>query len=464
MKREQLHGYQNYCVGFVEEHPEALLILEMGLGKTAVSLTAILDLMFDRFEVGKVLVIAPLRVAKNVWPQERETWEHTTFLQMSVMVGSAKQRETALRTPADVYVINRENVKWLVDYLEKRRIPWPFDMVVIDELSSFKNHQSQRWKALRKVRPRIKRMVGLTGTPASNGLMDLWAEVFLIDNGQRLGRFIGRYRECYFTAAGMNPYTGVVYNYVPLPGAEEQIYEKISDISVSMKSKDYLALPECVSVRHYVDMEPAERDLYDELRKDLLVEVDGDTIDAANAAVLSGKLLQMANGAIYNADRQARLIHDEKLLMLEDLIEQANGQNVLVAYWYQHDHQRIMDHLRDRGYQPRDIKSDADIADWNAGKIHIGLISPASAGHGLNIQRGGHILIWFSMVWSLEMYQQTNARLWRQGQSEVVTVHHIICRDTVDEDVLKALEHKDTTQQSLIAAVKAQLKKEVKRP
>jgi SNF2 family DNA or RNA helicase len=330
-------------------------------------------------------------------------------------------------------------------------------MVVIDELSSFKNHQSQRWKALRKVRPQIKRMVGLTGTPASNGLLDLWAETFLIDGGVRLGRFIGRYREAYFKAAGMNPYTGVVFNYVPLPGAEEAIYSKIADISVSMKALDYLDMPEQVMVNHYVDMEPAERDLYDAMKKELLVELDGETIDAANAAVLSGKLLQMANGAIYNADRQMRVIHDQKLMMLSDLIEQANGQNVLVAYWYQHDHERIREYLTELGYHPRDLKSDQDIADWNAGKIQVGLISPASAGHGLNIQRGGHILIWFSLVWSLEMYQQTNARLWRQGQKEVVTIHHIVTRDTVDDDVLDALKHKDTTQQNLISAVKAHL-------
>lgn len=434
-----------------------MLILEMGLGKTAISLTAIMDLMFDRFEVSKVLVIAPLRVAKTVWPQERESWEHTSFLQMSVITGNAKQRVAALRTPADVYVVNRENTKWLIDFLEKNRIPWPFDMVVIDELSSFKNHSSQRWKALRKVRPKIKRMVGLTGTPASNGLMDLWAEVFLIDNGQRLGRFIGRYREAYFRAAGMNPYTGVVYNYMPLPGAEEAIYSRISDIAVSMKTLDYLDMPEYVPVTHTVEMDPRERKLYDEMKQDLLVRVDGEEIDAANAAVLSGKLLQMANGAIYNDEREVVPIHNQKLLMLEDLIEQANGQNVLVAYWYKHDHDRIMEHLTAKGYAPRDIKTEGDIKDWNAGKIQVGLISPASAGHGLNIQKGGHILIWFSMIWSLEMYQQTNARLWRQGQTEVVTVHHIVCKDTVDEDVLKALEHKDTTQQNLIAAVKAHL-------
>lgn len=457
MKREDLHGYQKHCVSFMEDHPESLLILEMGLGKTAISLTAIMDLMFDRFEVSKVLVIAPLRVAKTVWPQERESWEHTSFLQMSVITGNAKQRVAALRTPADVYVVNRENSKWLIDFLEKNRIPWPFDMVVIDELSSFKNHSSQRWKALRKVRPKIKRMVGLTGTPASNGLMDLWAEVFLIDNGQRLGRFIGRYREAYFRAAGMNPYTGVVYNYMPLPGAEEAIYSRISDIAVSMKALDYLDMPEYVPVTHTVEMDPGERKLYDEMKQDLLVRVDGEEIDAANAAVLSGKLLQMANGAIYTDEREVVPIHSQKLLMLEDLIEQANGQNVLVAYWYKHDHDRIVEHLTAKEYAPRDIKTEGDIEDWNAGRIQIGLISPASAGHGLNIQKGGHILIWFSMIWSLEMYQQTNARLWRQGQTEVVTVHHIVCKDTVDEDVLKTLEHKDTTQQNLIAAVKAHL-------
>lgn len=457
MRRQDLHEYQNYCVEFLKTHPEAMLILQMGLGKSAVSLTAILDLMFDSFDVGRVLVIAPLRVAKTVWPEERDTWEHANFLKMSVIVGSVKQREAALRAAADIYVINRENVKWLVDYLEKHRIPWPFDMVVIDELSSFKNNQSQRWKALRKVRPQIKRIVGLTGTPASNGLLDLWAETFLIDKGERLGRFIGRYREAYFRPAGMNPYTGVVYSYVPLPGAEEAIYSKISDITVSMKALDYLDMPECVMVNHYVDMETDERELYDDMKKQLLVEVDGEEIDAANAAVLSGKLLQMANGAIYNADHQMRVIHDQKLQELADLIEQAVSQNVLVAYWFQHDHERIREYLTDLGYKPRDVRSDQDIADWNAGKIQVGLISPASAGHGLNIQKGGHILIWFSLVWSLEMYQQTNARLWRQGQKEVVTIHHIVTRDTVDGDVLDALKHKDTTQQNLISAVKAHL-------
>ena len=409
--------------------------------------------MFDSFEVGKVLVIGPLRVCNSVWPEEHGKWDGLDFLHLSVVTGSAKERETALREPADVYVVNRENVKWLVDYLDD----WPFDMIVIDELSSFKNHKSQRWKALRKVLPKIHRIVGLTGTPASNGLMDLWAETYLIDKGERLGRFIGWYREAFFKPAGMNPYTGVVYNYLPRPGAEEKIYSRIGDITVSMKAADHLKMPEVVTVSHSVDMSLSERELYDSMKKEMVVNLDGESVDAANAAVLSGKLLQMANGEIYSDNSEALLIHDRKLEMLGDLIEQANGQNVLVAYWYQHDHDRIREYLTELGYKPRDLKSDQDIVDWNAGKIQVALISPASAGHGLNIQKGGHILIWFSMIWSLEMYQQTNARLWRQGQKEVVTVHHIVCRDTVDEDVLKALEHKDTTQQNLIAAVKAHL-------
>lgn len=457
MDRGQMHGYQEYCVSFIRDNPQSMMILSMGLGKTVISLTAITDLLFDSFEVSRVLVIAPLRVCTSVWPREKESWEHTSLLEMSVITGGAKRREAALKKPADVYVINRENVKWLVDYLERHRMPWPFDMVVIDELSSFKNHRSQRWMALRKVRPHIKRIVGLTGTPASNGLMDLWAETFLIDRGERLGRFIGRYREAFFRPSGMDPHTGVVFGYEPLPGAEEKIYERISDIAVSMKALDYLDMPECIYVTHEVLMGRAERKLYDGMKKELIVTVGGEEIDAANAAVLSGKLMQMANGALYTEERVAVPIHDQKLLMLDDLIEQANGQNVLVAYWFQHDRERIIEHLKEKGYAPRDIRTGEDIGDWNAGRIQVGLISPASAGHGLNIQKGGHILIWFSLVWSLEMYQQTNARLWRQGQEEVVTIHHIVCRDTVDEDVMDALEHKDVTQQRLIAAVKARL-------
>jgi SNF2 family DNA or RNA helicase len=459
LTRAQMHGYQNYCVNFVEKHPESLLILQMGLGKTVISLTAIDDLMFDSFEVHKTLVIAPLRVARDVWPEEKDLWSHTHGLRMSVIVGVCKERVRALKADADVYVINRENVKWLSDYLERHKIRWPFDCVVIDELSSFKNYKSQRYKALKKNRPFIKRIWGLTGTPASNGLLDLWGEVAIIDQGKRLGRFIGRYRTDYFKAGSMNPYTGVVYSYVPLPGAEDAIYKKISDISVSMKAKDYLPdLPKCLTVNHMVEMSETEKKQYDRMKKELVLTIDGQEIDAANAAVLSGRLLEMANGAAYNESHEVIRIHDRKLEMLADLVEEAVGQNVLIAYWYQHDRARIIDYLSEKGYAVRDLKTSEDVADWNNGKIPIALISPASAGHGLNLQHGGHILIWFSLCWSLEMRQQTDARLNRQGQTEVVTIHNIVTKDTIDEDVLKALDGKNTTQENLIRAVKARLK------
>lgn len=451
------HGYQAYAIRFIEEHREALLFLDLGLGKTIISLMAIESLMYDSFEVGRVLVVAPLRVARDTWPSEIKKWDEVSGLTASVMVGSSKERALALKADADIYIINRENLKWLVDYLEKNKLPWPFDMVVIDELSSFKNHKSQRFKALRKVRPCISRIIGLTGTPASNGLMDLWAEVGCIDKGERLGRFIGRYRDAFFTPASMNPYTGVVYKYALRPGAEDQIYDRISDITISMKAKDYLHMPDAVNVRHDVEMNSPEHDIYDEMKRELVANVDGEEVTAANAAVLSGKLLQMANGALYSDDDKVVEIHSRKLDMLCDLLEQANGQPVLIAYWYRHDHDRIMKRLAEEGYAPRDLKMSGDFADWKVGRIQAALISPASAGHGLNLQDGGHILIWYSLVWSLELYQQTNGRLNRQGQKNVVTIHHIVCKDTIDEDVLSALEHKDTTQNRLIDAVKAQL-------
>lgn len=425
--------------------------------KTVITLSAIRDLMLDTCEVSKALVIAPLRVARDTWPAEAGKWDHLEDIDVSVIVGDKKTRIAALNHPAMVYVINRENVKFLVEYYEKNGLRWDFDIVIIDELSSFKNHQSQRFKWLRKVRPFVKRMIGLTGTPTSNGLMDLWAEIGILDGGERLGRFIGRYREAYFKAGSMNPQTGVVFQYVPRPGAEEQIYGKIADITISMKAMDYLHMPDCVPARHYVEMDKKERKLYDMLRKDLIIPLKDADIDAANAASLTGKLLQMANGAVYDENSAVREIHQRKLEKLEDLIEAANGQSVLVAYWFKHDRQRIMEHLSSMGYKPRDIKESKDIRDWNEGNIQVALIHPASAGHGLNIQSGGHILIWFGLTWSLELYQQTNARLWRQGQTDVVTIHHIICKDTVDEDVMAALEQKDITQEKLIAAVKARL-------
>ena len=425
--------------------------------KTVITLSAIRDLMLDTCEVSKALVIAPLRVARDTWPAEAGKWDHLEDIDVSVIVGDKKTRIAALNHPAMVYVINRENVKFLVEYYEKNGLRWDFDAVIIDELSSFKNHESQRFKWLRKVRPFVKRMIGLTGTPTSNGLMDLWAEIGILDGGERLGRFIGRYREAYFKAGSMNPQTGVVFQYVLRPGAEEQIYGKIADITISMKAMDYLHMPDCVPARHYVEMDKKERKLYDMLRKDLIIPLKDADIDAANAASLTGKLLQMANGAVYDENSAVREIHQRKLEKLEDLIEAANGQSVLVAYWFKHDRQRIMEHLSSMGYKPRDIKESKDIRDWNGGNIQVALIHPASAGHGLNIQSGGHILIWFGLTWSLELYQQTNARLWRQGQTDVVTIHHIICKDTVDEDVMAALEQKDITQEKLIAAVKARL-------
>ena len=413
--------------------------------------------MLDDLTITKVLVIAPLRVARDTWPAEISKWDHLKELDVSVIVGDLKARKAAVSANALIYIVNRENVKWLIDYYEKNGLKWDYDCVVIDELSSFKNYQSQRFKYLRKVRPFVKRWIGLTGTPTSNGLMDLWAEIGILDGGERLGRFIGRFRDAYFKPGSMNPATGVVFSYIPRPGAEQQIYERISDITISMKAIDHLQMPECLYVNHEVEMDAQERKLYDQLKEDLIIPLEDGDIDAANAASLCNKLLQMSNGAVYDENKEARVIHSRKLEMLEDLIEAANGQPVLIAYWFKHDRARIVEHLTAAGYSPRDIRSSEDIADWNAGKIPVALIHPASAGHGLNIQEGGHILIWFGLTWSLELYQQTNARLWRQGQGETVTIHHIVTKNTVDEDVLAALASKDVTQEKLIAAVKARL-------
>lgn len=451
------HAYQAFCINYIKTHPVSALFLDMGLGKTVITLTAIRDLMLDELLVTKTLVIAPLRVARDTWPAETRKWDHLNDLDISVIVGDLRVRKSAVSKSALIYIINRENIKWLVEYYEKNGIRWDFDCVVIDELSSFKNYHSQRFKWLRKMRPFVKRWIGLTGTPSSNGLMDLWAEIGILDGGQRLGRFIGRYRDAYFKPSSMNPNTGVVYSYAPREGAEQQIYDRISDITISMKALDYLEMPECVYVNHEVQMSDQEKKLYDQLKSDLIIPLEDGDIDAANAAALSNKLLQLSNGAVYDENGIVRVVHKRKLEMLEDMIEAANGQPVLIAYWFKHDHQRIMEHLTACGYSPRDIRESEDIKDWNTGKMAVALIHPASAGHGLNIQEGGHILIWFGLTWSLELYQQTNARLWRQGQRDTVTIHHIVCENTVDEDVLNALSSKNVTQEKLIAAVKAQL-------
>lgn len=443
----KLHDYQEYAVKFVEEHSVSALLLDMGLGKTIITLTAINNLMFDMFQVKKVLIIAPLRVARDTWPAEIEKWEHLKHLRYSVVIGTPDERKTALNTDADIYIINRENVDWLVSNTK-----FDYDMVVIDELSSFKNHQSKRFKALMKVRPKVKRIVGLTGTPASNGLMDLFAEFKLLDMGQRLGRFITQYRNAYFQPDKQNGY--IVYSYKPLPDAEEQIYDRISDITVSMKAVDHLQMPELISTEYVVTMSDEEKEKYRELKKELVLQLPDGEITAANAASLNNKLCQMSNGAIYDDDKNIIAIHDRKLDALEDIIESANGKPILVAYWFKHDAERIK-----ARFQVREIKTSKDITDWNAGKIPVTIIHPASAGHGLNLQQGGNHLVWLGLTWSLELYQQTNGRLFRQGQkSSTVVIQHIVTKGTVDERILKALTEKDKTQTALMNAVKAELR------
>lgn len=443
------HNYQTYATNFILDHPEAAVFLDMGLGKSVITLTAILELCLNRFEISKVLVIAPLRVARDTWSTEIHKWDHLKGLTYSVVVGTAAERKSALQKQAHIYLINRENVSWLI---EESGYPFDFDMVVIDELSSFKSYQAKRFRSLLKVRPTVKRIVGLTGTPSSNGLMDLWAEFRVLDLGKRLGRFITHYRNTYFQPDKRNGM--VIYSYKPLPGAEDAIYNQISDLTISMKAVDHLDMPECIFNEVKVTLTETERSKYDTLRDDLILSIGENEIDAANAASLSNKLSQMANGAVYSADQSAIEIHDHKLEALEDLIEAANGKPVLVAYWFKHDLERIK-----ARFKVREIKTSKDITDWNNGKIPVAVIHPASAGHGLNLQAGGSTLIWFGLTWSLELYQQTNARLCRQGQkSATVVIHHIITEDTIDELILKALHKKEKSQNALIDAVRVMLK------
>jgi len=440
------HDYQDYATSFVLEHPYCGLILDMGLGKSVITLTALWDILLDRFECGKVLVIAPKRVAEDTWPRELAKWDHLKGLSYSVVMGSEKQRREALQNRTFLYIINRENVAWLVEHHR-----WDFDTLVIDELSSFKSPKAQRFKALRKVRPLVRRVIGLTGTPAPNTLIDLWPQIYLLDMGQRLGRFVTSYRERFFQPDKRN--REIVYSYKLREGAEQQIYNLISDICISMKATDHLKMPELITNRVEVTMNDKERRLYDTLRKDMILKLKDGEIDAVNAAALSGKLLQMANGAVYNSEGKALTIHDRKLDALEDLIEAANGKPLLIAYWYRHDLERIQ-----KRFDSRIIDTAEDIAAWNAGKIPVALIHPASGGHGLNLQEGGSTIVWFGLTWSLELYQQLNARLWRQGQKEhTVVITHIVSAGTHDEDVLRALERKDAGQAALIAAVKARI-------
>lgn len=442
------HDYQSYAIDYIENHPIAAVLLDMGLGKTVISLTAIADLLFDSFEAHRVLVIAPLRVARDTWPLEIKKWKHLKYLTYAVAVGTVKERKAALMANADITIINRENLGWLID---NSGFPFNYDMVIIDELSSFKNHKSKRFQSLMRVRPKIKRIIGLTGTPSSNGLMDLWAEFKLLDFGERLGRFITHYRTNYFIPDKRNG--EIIYSYKPMPYAEDAIYRKISDITISMKSTDHLQMPELITSQYEVQLSENEEKRYEELKADFILELPEGEITAANAASLTGKLSQLANGAIYDDSGNILEFHDRKLDALEDIIESANGKPLLVAYWFKHDLQRIKNR-----FDVREIKTSKDITDWNNGTIPVAVIHPASAGHGLNLQAGGSTLIWFGLTWSLELYQQTNARLWRQGQtSGTVVIEHIVTKGTIDEKILKALSLKEVSQNALIDAVKANL-------
>lgn len=439
------HDYQQYATEFVLEHPYCGLILDMGLGKSVITLTALWDLILDSFDCGRVLVVAPKRVAEDTWPKELAKWDHLRGLTYSLVMGSEKERRQALMKRAFIYIINRENVSWLIENYR-----WDFDTLVIDELSSFKSAKAQRFRALKKVRPLIKRVIGLTGTPSPNTLIDLWPQIYLLDMGQRLGRFVTHYRERFFVPDKRN--REMVYSYKPREGAEQRIYELIGDICISMKAADHLKMPDLIANRIDIQLNQQERKLYDTLKKDMVLKLKDGEIDAVNAAALSGKLLQMAGGAVYDSEGRTLRIHDRKLDMLEDLIEAANGKPLLVAYWYKHERDRIQER-----FQVREILTSKDIDDWNAGKIPVALMHPASVGHGINLQQGGSTLVWFGLTWSLELYQQTNARLWRQGQKHAVVIQHLVTAGTHDEDVMRALERKDMGQAALIEAVKARI-------
>jgi len=444
------HPYQTYATNRILDQEAVALFLDMGMGKTVCTLTAVAELMYDRFEVTRVLVIAPLRVAEDTWSREATKWDHLQHLRIAKVLGSERQRLAALGADADIWIINRENVEWLVRQCGTK---WPFDMVVVDELSSFKSSKARRFRALRKVRPLVKRSVGLTGTPAPNGLMDLWAQIYLLDQGERLGKTITGYRNRYFDPGKRN--RTVIFDWVPKPGADEAIHEKLSDICVSMSAEDWLKMPERIDRVVPVQLSPTIRKKYDQMERDLLLPLAGGDIVADTAAVLTNKLLQMANGAVYDEHGQAQEIHGAKLDALEDVIEAANGKPVLVFYAYRHDLSR----LQQRFSGARTLDTAADIGDWNAGRVPMLLAHPASTGHGLNLQAGGNIIVWFGLTWSLELYQQANARLHRQGQQRSVIVHHLVAEGTVDEEVMMALSSKAVGQEALLAAVKARIEK-----
>jgi SNF2 family DNA or RNA helicase len=446
------HDYQKYCIDRIISDSSLGLFLDMGLGKTVITLTAVNELIYNRFEVGKVLVIAPKKVAETTWTNEAQKWEHLHNLRISRVIGTLAQRVRALNTPADVYVINRENVPWLVEY---DRNSWRFDMVVIDELSSFKSSKAQRFRSLCYVRQHIKRLVGLTGTPASNGLIDLWAQIYLLDEGERLGKKITHFRTKY---CDRNTHGGHFSTYAMKPRAEESIRSAISDICISMKAEDYLQLPECTVVDVPVYMDKRTEKRYEEFEREMLLQIDENTLDAGTAAVLSGKLMQFANGAVYDENKNAVEVHSGKLDTLSELVEGLNGQHALIFYNFRHDLERILRHFEKSPLAIRELKTDQDQADWNAGKIDLLLTHPASAGYGLNLQQGGHHVIWFGLNWSLELYEQANKRLHRQGQQERVIIHRLITQNTRDVDVADALAGKQDVQNALLEALKVKIR------
>lgn len=450
------HGYQKYSISRIVDTPKLGLFLDMGLGKTSIVLSAVKELKYNRFEVSKVLVIAPKKVAEGTWSKEKDKWDHTRCLRVSRVLGSEKKRIQALYETADIYIINRENVVWLVDFY---RNDWPFDMIVIDESSSFKSHKAKRFKALSSVTPRIQRIVELTGTPSPNGLSDLWAQLYLLDEGERLGKRYSGFRERYFDAGPRH--NGIVYKYSPKRGSEESILSQISDICISMKAEDYLQLPDAIMHEIPVELDPKAKKAYLELEKEMVLQLPEDDISVTSAAALSNKLLQLGNGAVYGEDGQVHEIHKCKIDAFLELIEslQASGKSALVFYNYKHDRSRILEALSGSKLRVRELKTTADQDDWNAGKIDILLAHPASSAYGLNLQEGGNHVIWFGLNWNYELYTQANKRLHRQGQTEKVIIHHLVCEDTRDEDVMQALQRKDDVQQFVMDSLKARIKK-----
>lgn len=440
------HDYQKRMIDLVIKKPRLGLFLSMGMGKTVITMTAIQELMYDRFQVSRVLVIAPKRVAEDTWTREHAKWDHLKALRISKVLGSARQRVRALEAEADVYVTGRDNVIWLIKYYQHLR-RWPFDMIVIDELSSFKNPQAKRFRALRKVMPLVDRVVGLTGTPSPNGLMDLWAEIYLLDQGERLGNTLGAYREKYFRPGARNGY--VVYKWEPFRNAQREIEDKINDICISMSAADYLTIPKRIDNVIPVQLSPEEAEAYKRMERDQLLRIEGDDITALNAAAVMTKLLQIANGSVYTTEGKTVKIHEAKLEALAEIVDTTDSP-VLVFYSYKHD----LSAVRSRIKGVRVLETEEDIDDWNGGKVRVLLAHPASVGYGLNLQDGGHVIVWYGLTWSLELYQQANARLYRQGQEKPVIIHHLIAEGTVDEDVMAALRNKNTDQAALLAALK----------